>query len=173
MHSNTTWKIGRSKCNMNTFKHIVEKMPLLLQELSNQPILKKDEIRMSHVVVPQKGIYVLFENNKPIYVGRSNNIKQRLNGHSNQGSDRYSATFAFRLAIKEYERKYKKNTKGIRRQDLEKYQEFAVEFNEAKSRVAEMGIKAINIDDQISQTIFEVYASMKLGTLEFNKFDNH
>ncbi len=158
---------------MNTFEQIVGEMLLLLQELNNQPILKKDEIRIGHANVPQKGIYALFENNKPIYVGRSNNIKQRLYGHSNQGSDRYSATFAFRLAIKEYESKYKKSTKGIRRQDLEKDQEFAVEFNEAKSRVAGMGIKAINIDDQISQTIFEVYAAMKLGTLEFNSFDNH
>jgi hypothetical protein len=133
----------------------------------------KDEIKMGHVIIPQKGIYVLYENYKPVYVGRSNNIKKRLSGHSNQGSDRYSATFAFRLAIKEYERIYVKSTKGIRRQVLEKDQEFAVEFTKAKSRVAGMGIKAIRIDDQISQTIFEVYAAVKLDTLEFNSFDNH
>ncbi len=59
------------------------------------------------------------------------------------------------------------------RQDLENDQNFAVIFKEAKARVAEMGIRAIEIDDQITQTIFEVYASMKLGTLEFNSFDNH
>lgn len=158
---------------MTSFEQIIAEMPLLLRKLNDQPMLKKDEIRMGQALVPQKGIYVLFEHNKPIYVGRSNNIRQRMSGHSNQSSDRYSATFAFRLAIKEYERKYMKSTKGIRRQNLEKDPEFVVEFIEAKFRVAEMGIKAIEIDDQITQTIFEVYASMKLGTLEFNSFDNH
>ncbi len=158
---------------MNTFEQILAKIPLLLRELSHKPMLKKDEIRMGQGFIPQKGIYVLFDKNKPIYVGRSNNIKRRLNEHSNEGSDRYSATFAFRLALKEYERKYRKSVKGVRRQDLEKDHEFAFEFKEAKSRVAEMGIKVIDIDDQITQTIFEVYAAMKLGTLEYNSFDNH
>jgi hypothetical protein len=36
-----------------------------------------------------------------------------------------------------------------------------------------MGIKAIEIDDPLTQTIFEVYAAVKLGTLEFNSFENH
>ncbi len=130
---------------MNTFEQIVKGMPLLIQELINQPMLKKDEIRTGQGFVPQKGIYVLFDNNKPIYVGRSNNIKRRLNEHSNEGSDRYSATFAFKLAIKEYEKKYMKSTKGIRRQDLEKDHEFVVEFRKARSSVAGMGIKAINM----------------------------
>lgn len=158
---------------MNTFEKIVEKMPILLKELNSKPILKKGDISRNQTCIPQKGIYVLFENSKPIYVGRSNNIKQRLGGHRNQGSDRYSATFAFRLAIKEYEKKYRKSTKGILRKDLENDQDFKVLFFNSKARVSEMGIKAINIDDQITQTIFEVYAAMKLGTLEFNSFDNH
>lgn len=158
---------------MNTFEQIIDEMPLLLEELSNKPMFKKDEIGRGQVFVPKKGIYVLFENSKPIYVGRSNNIKQRLSGHGNQGSDRFSATFAFRLAIEEYERKYRKSTKGIRRQDLENDQDFTIIFKEAKAKVAEMGIKAVEINEPITQTIFEVYAAMKLGTLEFNSFENH
>jgi hypothetical protein len=158
---------------MDTFEQINDKMHLLLTELSNKPMYKRGEIGVGRAVIPQKGIYVLFENGKPIYVGRSNNIKQRLSGHGSQSSDRFSATFAFRLAIKEFEKKYPKSTKGILRQDLENDQNFAVIFKKAKARVAEMGIRAIEIDDQITQTIFEVYASMKLGTLEFNSFDNH
>ena len=136
-------------------------------------MFKKDEISIGQFFVPQKGIYVLFENSKPIYVGRSNNIKQRLSGHCSQGSDRFSATFAFRLAIKAYERKFRKSTKGILRKDLETDQDFTIMFKDAKTRVAEMGVKAIDIDDPITQAIFEVYAAMKLGTLEFNSFDNH
>jgi predicted GIY-YIG superfamily endonuclease len=158
---------------MNTFEQIIDSMPVLLEKLINKPLLKKEEIFTKQASFPKKGIYVFFENNKPIYVGRSNNIKQRLNGHRSQGSDRFSATFAFRLAVNEYEKRYRESTKGIRRQSLEKDQNFSVIFREAKARVSVMGIKTVDIDDPITQTLFEVYAAMKLGTLEFNSFDNH
>ena len=158
---------------MNTFEKIIEKIPLLLEELNNKSMLKKGDTYINQSCIPKKGIYVLFENSKPIYVGRSNNIKQRLRDHSNPGSDHYSATFAFRLAAREYEKKYCKSTKGILRKDLKNDRYFNILFLDAKARVSEMGIKTINIDDQITQTIFEVYAAMKLGTLEFNSFDNH
>jgi hypothetical protein len=158
---------------MNAFDRIIEKMPLLYEELNNKPIFKKNEISIGRVSIPQNGIYVLFDDGKPIYVGRSNNIRQRLSGHSNQGSDRYSATFAFRMAIKEYERKYSKSAKKFRRQDLENDEDFKIIFRGAKDKVSKMGIKAIEIDDPLTQTIFEVYAAVKLGTLEFNSFENH
>lgn len=156
-----------------SFQQIIDKMPLLLEELNNYPMFKKSEIGNGQVTPPRQGIYVLFEEGKPIYVGRSNNIKQRMSGHSNQGSVRLSATFAFKLAIENYENKYQKTTKVIRRQDLETDTDFAILFNEAKARVAEMGIKVVAIEDQITQTIFEVYAAMTLGTLKYNSFANH
>jgi GIY-YIG catalytic domain len=159
--------------SMITFEQIIAQMPVLLEKLNKQPIFKKDEITMQTTSIPIKGIYVLFDDGKPIYVGRSNKIKQRLNQHANQGSDRYSATFAFRLAIKDYENKYSKSTKGIPRIDLEKHPDFKVIFSEARAKVSKMGIKAVEIDDPLVQTIFEVYAAMKLGTLEFNSFENH
>ena len=56
---------------------------------------------------------------------------------------------------------------------MENDQQFKSMFLGAKARVSKMGIKAVGIDDQITQTIFEVYAAMKFGTLEFNSFDNH
>lgn len=155
---------------MNTFERIIEEMPVLLEQLNSKPMLKKGD---DQSCLPGKGIYVLFDNDKPTYVGRSNNVKQRLKGHCSQSSDRFSATFAFRLAIKEYEQKFGKSTKGILRQNLEKNPDFKILFTDAKAKVSEMGIKSIGIDDQIKQTIFEVYAAMKLGTLEFNSFDNH
>ena len=156
-----------------SFQQIIDKIPLLLQELNNHPMFKKVEIGAGQATLPRQGIYVLFEEGKPIYVGRSNNLKQRLRDHSNQGNDRFSATFAFRLAIENYENKYQKTTKGIRRQDLETDTDFAILFKEAKARVAKMGIKVVAIDDQITQAIFEVYAAMTLGTLKYNSFDNH
>lgn len=121
--------------------------------------------------LPRKGIYVLYENGDPIYVGRSDNIKQRLSQH--KGSDRFGATFAFRLAVEEYEQKYAPLAKRVKRQELEEKPEFQEIFIRHKERVARMQTKAISIDDPIEQTIFEVYAAVKLNTLKYNSFENH
>jgi predicted GIY-YIG superfamily endonuclease len=161
------------KDDMKTFKQIVDEMPGLLDKLKNQPAFTKAEMSARKIRVPKRGIYVLFEGEEPIYVGRSNKIRQRLSDHCNQSSGRFSATFAFRLAIKDYINKYGEIPKGMRREDLENNQKFALLFKDAKTRVSKMGIKAVDIDDPITQTIFEVYAAMELKTLEFNSFDNH
>ena len=49
---------------------------------------------------------------------------------------------------------------------------FSLRFSEAKERVRNMTIRIVEIRDPIEQTIFEVYAHMKLGT-PFNSFENH
>ena len=46
-------------------------------------------------------------------------------------------------------------------------------FTEAKERVSKMSVRVIPIDDPITQTLFEVYASMALDTMEYNYFDTH
>ncbi|WP_407309875.1 hypothetical protein [Desulfosporosinus sp. SB140] len=46
-------------------------------------------------------------------------------------------------------------------------------FLNAKKRVSKMSVRAVEINDPIVQTIFEVYASMELKTDEFNSFENH
>lgn len=157
---------------MSTLERFVDHMPILLKELNDQPVLKRPQISAGKVSIPRRGIYALFENGRPIYVGRSNNIKRRLSGHSNQGSDRSISTFAFKLAIKEFESRYHQTTVGIKRQDLKTNSDFAAVFAEAKTRVSEMGIKAVGVDDPVAQTVFEVYAAVRLGTLEFNSFDD-
>ena len=78
------------------FKKLTDRMPLRLQSLLEQPPIAIDDIGITQV--PQKGVYVFFEDNKPIYVGRSNRLKKRLKEHSQRSSDHYSATLAFRIA---------------------------------------------------------------------------
>lgn len=62
----------------DTFKHIIDPMPVLLNNLNNKAVFQRDEIGMGQIIVPQKGVYVLFENDRPIYVGRSDNIKTTI-----------------------------------------------------------------------------------------------
>ena len=148
------------------FDEMIDQLPLLLNQLVNSPSKNRDTLG----VLPQKGIYVFYENECPIYVGRSNRIKERLLEHSRPSSTHTSATFAFNLAKKAaIEKEIDVNNKA--RVHLENDSVFSSLYFEAKERVSRMSIKVIQIDDPIIQTIFEVYVSVKLDTL--NDFDTH
>ena len=49
-----------------------------------------------------RGVYAFYENGKPIYVGRANNIRRRIQGHTRPSSGSESASFAFNLAKRDY-----------------------------------------------------------------------
>jgi len=74
-------------------KHI-ERMPLYMEALVGSDFIERGDVS----TVPKQGIYVFYENGKPIYVGRSNSMRQRLRDHCAQSSDHFSATFAYLLA---------------------------------------------------------------------------
>ena len=121
--------------------------------------------------VPERGIYVFYEIGRPLYVGRSNRLRQRLQEHSRPGSPHNSAAFAFNLAIRSAREKGL-GLEGLQRTQLENDTSFARLFAEAKTRVAAMEIRIIEITDPIEQTVFEVYAALALDT-PYNDFDNH
>ena len=50
--------------------------------------------------------------------------------------------------------------------------EHKVEFKELKERVRSMDVRAVEVQDSATQTVFEVYASLFLKT-PYNKFDTH
>ena len=50
--------------------------------------------------LPKAGIYVLYEDETPLYVGRTGRMKARLKEHGAQSSSHFSASFAFILARK-------------------------------------------------------------------------
>ena len=144
-------------------------MPLRLQELLERPLVTIDDIGITEV--PQKGVYVLFEDNEPVYVGRSNRLKKRLKEHSSSGSAQYSATLAFRSAKQDYSDFQNIEMKQTSKQ-LMMNVDFVKEFEKAKDRIAKMKIRFIRVEDQIEQAMFEIYAHMTLGT-KFNDFNTH
>ncbi len=151
------------------FKKLTDRMPLRLQSLLEQLLIAIDDIGITQM--PQKGVYVFFEDDEPIYVGRSNRLKKRLKEHSQRSSDHYSATLAFRIAKQNtstLQRKEKKQTN----EQLMKNRDFFEEFEAAKDRIARTKIRFIEIEGQIEQAIFEIYASLALGT-KFNDFGTH
>ncbi|HJH32332.1 MAG TPA: hypothetical protein C5S50_09210 [Methanosarcinaceae archaeon] len=148
------------------FEEIIDKLPNLLEQLKNSPSKNRDTLG----TLPQKGIYVFYEKKCPVYVGRSNRIKERLQEHSRPSSTHTSATFAFNLA-KEDAIKNGMDVNNKTRAHLENDSAFSSLYTETKERVSKMSIKVIEIDDPIIQTIFEVYVSVQFNT--FNDFDTH
>jgi len=148
------------------FEKMVNRLPILMNEILSSEELDRNNLSKLF----EKGVYIFFENKKPIYVGRSNRLKHRLLEHSRPSSSHNSAPFAFNIA--------KKNAKNIgidiniSRNSLIINPDFNRIFISAKERVSKMNIKVIEINDPIVQTIFEVYASIELNT-EYNEFDTH
>ena len=148
------------------FRRYSDQLPILMEQLKNSNLIPTNNLQ----TVPAKGIYVFYENEKPVYVGRSNNIKARIQYHRRPSSGHGSATFAFILAREDAD-KLGINTK-IERKILEEESRFSDLYTKAKERVSKMHVKAVEIDDPILQTLFEVYAAVDLQT-KYNAFDNH
>lgn len=147
------------------FKKIIDTFPALIESINNSAFITKDDFNN----LPKMGIYVFYENDLPIYVGRTNRMKKRLNEHSKNSSRHTSATFAFNLA----KEKAKDTTIDLnqRRKDLEADPLFSKIYTQEKERVSKMKIKVIEIEDPVVQTLFEVYVHLELNTK--NEFKNH
>jgi predicted GIY-YIG superfamily endonuclease len=149
------------------FSKYIQMMPRLLNELKGKPLLNRNEL---HDIL-RSGVYVFYRENKPLYVGRSNRLKERIQEHGRPSSDHYSATLAFTIA-KERMNFNKNELRVATRNQLEKAPGFAKVFFLAKKQVAEMQVKVIEIEDQIAQTLFEIYAALTLNT-KYNDFSTH
>ncbi len=149
------------------FSEYIRRMPILLNELKGTPLLNRNELKD----IPRSGVYVFCREGKPLYVGRSNRLKGRIQEHGRPSSDHYSATLAFNMAKEKVN--YKRNEHRLTtRNELEKAPGFEKAFFLARKQVAEMQVKAIEIEDQITQALFEIYAALTLNT-EYNDFGTH
>jgi len=146
------------------FSDIVKQFPQLMVKLNDSDFVQRDTLKN------EKGVYVFYENKKPVYVGRTRNLKRRLQEHEKQYSTHYSATLALKMA------KIDAKNLGINLQlsskDLVKNSQFLQLFNDAKDRISNMKIKTIQITDPVEQTLFEVYAALELKT-SYNEWETH
>ena len=127
-------------------------------------------------MIPMKGIYVFYKSGKPLYVGRSDRMRERIREHGRPSSLHNSATFAFLLAMKMATCKGIDCT-GRTRDDLQIADDFKPLYDQAKERVRNMQVKVVEVDDAIEQSVFEVYAALHLKTTRehggYNDFENH
>ena len=152
------------------FEEIIDKMPEYLLELEKCKVITKDNSgKFSPSLPTDKGIYVFYEGEMPMYVGRSDRLRNRLHEHGRPSSDSNSASFAFNIAkreqlledLKEIERS---GTQDIPESIRERYEsrsklegdpEFTSRFNKSKRRVRNMSIRVVEVQDAIEQAILD------------------
>lgn len=149
------------------FRSIVDQLGPLMDRLLGCDVCSRLDARLREV----PGVYSFWENDEPLYIGRTNTIRTRIQSHTRPGSGHNSATFAFLLALEranELATPLRAMTRAVREKD----EIFKALFTAAKARVAAMHVRVVEIADPNTQAVFEVYAAMVLGA-QYNDFDNH
>ncbi|MDK9696365.1 MAG: GIY-YIG nuclease family protein [Siculibacillus sp.] len=120
--------------------------------------------------LPEKGVYLFRENGNSMYVGRSNNIRRRMRQHTKKYSKANQAGFAAKIA--KFELKIETTYRMGAKDDLENNPEFQEAFKIAKYRVQKMKFFAIEEQDQMKQSLLEIYCAITLST-PYNDFGTH
>jgi len=112
-----------------------------------------------------KGCYVLIDRGRPIYVGISQAVVQRLQQHV-KGKSHYDASLAYRMALESVPHK------GTRDQAMSS-DAFKEAFEESKSYLMKLSVAYIQVGNPVELYLFELYCSMELDTAEWNTFATH
>jgi len=111
------------------------------------------------------GCYVFIDKEKPVYVGISRSVIKRLVQHLNFESH-YSASLVYRIASDEFPHEMK-------RDQAMKDEQFRSVFLSAQGRLRQTKIAYIEIDNDLTLYLFEVFAAMRLDTDTWNTFRTH
>jgi hypothetical protein len=74
------------------FQNYIEQLPAIYQKLISQPSFPA----MASYFEKVPAIYIFYEDGKAVHVGRTRNLKGRIQGHRTR--NHYSASFAFKRA---------------------------------------------------------------------------
>ena len=162
--------LGRREERMNQkFRKLVEDL-----EPTFKALVQKRSVTSASLPsdLPRRGIYLFSEAEKHLYVGRTDNLRRRIQDHCRESSNHNKATFAFRMARRETGRiQASYNTSGSRR-ELETDPVFGPAFGRAKARIRSMDLRFVEETDPTRQALLEIYAATVLET-PFNDFKNH
>jgi predicted GIY-YIG superfamily endonuclease len=122
--------------------------------------------------MPRAGVYLFSERGQPLYVGRSNRLRSRLQEHGRASSKQNSAPFAFRLAREVTGQTAASYTTKGSRTALEQDPAFGSVFSQAKQRIREMEVRFVEEADPLRQGLLEVYVALAVGA-KYNDFDTH
>jgi hypothetical protein len=120
--------------------------------------------------MPRAGIYLFSEGGQALYVGRTNNLRKRIQYHSRNNHNQ--ATFAFLLAREKTGKTKASYQKMGSRSDLLNDPEFRAAFDTARERIRNMDVQFVEEPEPIRQALLEICAAMRANS-KYNDFDNH
>jgi hypothetical protein len=120
--------------------------------------------------MPFKGVYLFSENGHALYVGRTNNLRKRLQYHIRNNHNQ--ATFAFLLAREQTGNIKATYQKKGSRSDLLSQSAFRLAFDGARDRIRKMDVQFIEELNPIRQALLEICAALRAKAI-YNDFDNH
>lgn len=155
---------------IETFRLYIEALhPAYEQLIASAPFKYAD---LAEHVVPARGIYLLTEGDRHLYVGRSDSIRQRLRSHCAVSSSHHKAAFAFRLAREACGVPKASYRPEGSRAHLMTQDNFRSAFESQKARLRAMDIRVVEEAEPNRQALLEMYVSIALGT-PYNDFANH
>ena len=143
---------------MEKFFNYVEELPLLFKKLLDSPSYKINgltEGRMKEILgesSPVKGVYIMYDNEAAMYVGRSRTLAQKI-GTDERSLGKIQATVSKKIM------NYEESTFST----MEEAREYL--FNNYR-------VKFIKIDDEILRALLVIYVATELKT-PFNNFMEH
>jgi hypothetical protein len=152
------------------FADLVENLEEKFQQLTSMAPVTCASLPKS---IPRAGIYLFSEAEKHLYVGRTNNLRARLNAHSSPAASYRGAAFAFLLSRESsgfLKATYKRGEGS--REALMKHPPFVAYFNSSKARIRCMEVRYVEEAEPTRQALLEIYAAVILQT-PYNDFDNH
>ena len=159
------------------FGEITAKLPGYLRKVRDSESIPMDtptqRRSLRNALPASRGVYVLYWNDTPMYVGRSDRLADRLLEHGQPASGSESASFAFNIAYRKWRPEPRRtNVSRHERQAFKSAPEYGSLFEEAKVQVRKMCVRAVKISDPVEQAVFELYAHVELRT-PYNSFRNH
>ena len=133
------------------FRRLVEMDPFCLDEVP------------SPVPAAHPGVYLLSESDRPLYVGRTRDVRGRLSDHRSSAPTR--ATLAVKMARIAANRPAT-YTSGNSATHLYSHDlTFRTRFDEARARICAMQVRWVVETDDVRQAMLEIYAAVDLDTI--------
>ena len=130
-------------------------------------LVEMDPFRLDEVPSPvpdaQPGVYLLSESGRPLYVGRTRNVRRRLSGHRSSAVTR--ATLAVKMARIAANRPATYTTGNSASHLYSHDPTFRTGFDEARARICAMEVRWVDEADDVRQAMLEIYAAVDLDTI--------
>jgi hypothetical protein len=147
-----------------TFQRRLDEVHAAFERLVACPPMQRGALTLPHKT---PGVYVFSEGARPLYVGRSRDLRKRIFAHSRPSVS--DTPLAFRLAREETRAEPTYKQEGSRKA-LRDDPQFASAYQRQKARIAMMDVQFVVMEDPVNQALLEIYASDVLKT-PFNDFN--